>query len=114
MIKYSEIPTQILDKSEASVTLNTGDISSYTASTALISNFLLKFVTAGAMDHIWSLLNNIQVAQMLRLTDVKSPGNVNLFTELFNELSSVEIIDIEGLMAREMYISEIDTFSLNF
>ena len=50
------------------------------------------------MDQIWSLFNSLQIAQLLRLFNIKSPGNVNDFTEKFNDIASMGLINTEELV----------------
>ena len=59
------------------------------------SNFILNILVAGPMDQIWSLMNNLQVVMFVRLFNVKSPGNVNSFTDFFDEITSVKLFDTQ-------------------
>lgn len=50
------------------------------------------------------------------LFKVKSPGNVNSFTDFFAEIAKIDIIDTKKLteLADQIYLPELDSFSLNF
>ena len=66
------------------------------------------------MDKLWSILNSLQVVQLIRLFDVLTPGNINSFTNFFEKITSVQLIDTEEYFNDLVYTPEFDSLSLNF
>ena len=80
----------------------------------MLGNFLINMIFAGPLDQIWSIMNSLQVVMFIRLFNIKSPGNVNNFTEYFDETTSVQLFDTEEFINSLMYVPEMDPFALNF
>ena len=77
-------------------------------------NFILNMLIAGRMDKLCSIMNSLQVVQYIRLFKVKTPGNVNSFTDFFDGITSVEVYDTSDWYNEWMYIPEQEPISLNF
>ena len=45
---------------------------------------------------------------------MRTPGNVNAFNSYFEEVTSVQIYDMEDAILTMIYVPEQDPFSLNF
>ena len=101
-------------KEEAEAVESTGTASGDSTKAILGGNFILSVLIAGPLDQIWSLMNSLQVVMFVRLFNIKSPGNVNGFTDYFDEITSVKILDAEALLEDGFYVPEMDAFALNF
>lgn len=54
------------------------------------------------------------MVQLIRLFDVMTPGNLNAFTNFFEKVTSVQLIDTEEYFNDLVYTPEFDPLSLNF
>ena len=77
-------------------------------------SFVLNIVLASKMDKVWSILNSLQIVELIRLFDIMTPGNINAFTQFFEMITSVKLFDSEELLSDWTYIPEMDPQSLNF
>ena len=66
------------------------------------------------MDELWSILNSLQVMENIKLFDVRTPGNVNAFNNVFERFTSVEIIDSQEMIVQNIYMPDLPPESLNF
>ena len=64
----------------------------------MLGNFLVNVIFSGPLDQIWSIMNSLQVVMFIKLFKIKSPGNVNDFTDFFDETTSVQLFDTEGFI----------------
>ena len=80
----------------------------------MILNFFVSLVLGSGMTQIWSILNGLQVIQLLPLFQVKPPGNIHAFKAFFAEIVSVEVLDAMEMIRELVYIPEQIPFSLNF
>ena len=77
-------------------------------------NFIVNLLISSRMDKLWSIMNSLQVVQYIRLFQVKTPGNVNAFTDFFDTITTVEVYDMSEVYDELMYIPEQEPLSLNF
>ena len=80
----------------------------------MILNFFVSLVLGSGMAQIWSILNGLQVVQLLPMFHVKPPGNIHAFKAFFAEIVSVEVLDAMEMIRELVYIPEQIPFSLNF
>ena len=80
----------------------------------MIFNFIVSLLLGNAMAQIWSLLNGLQVIQLLPLFNVRPPGNIHAFKAYFEAITSVEVYDASEMIRENVYIPEQIPFSLNF
>lgn len=73
------------------------------------SNTLFK---GGSYELVWSLLESLQVIQLIKLFNSRTPGNVGAFMAKLEGIARGQIMPqfIEGMF----YVPESDPFSLNF
>ena len=77
-------------------------------------SFVLNIVLASKMDKVWSILNSLQIVELIRLFDIMTPGNINAFTQFFEKITSVQLIDTQEYVNDLVYMPEFDPLSLNF
>ena len=83
--------------------------------TALGSNLIISIFIGGSLNHIWSLLNVLQITQKIRLFDIKAPGIVSSFTSFLDVITSLELIDYEEVLDFSVFqVPETDPFTINF
>ena len=63
---------------------------------------------------VWSMIEGLQVVNHMSLFSVKSPGNVNLFSNFFKNLCSFSFVDTDRLTEQILYFPEMDALSVNF
>ena len=78
------------------------------------SNLVLNLVISGATNQVWSLLESLQQAQFIRLFKVKTPGNVVYFSNTFQDVTSMKLVDTEQILNQMTYIPEQEPLSSNF
>ena len=99
---------------EAQVVEGSGGAAGDSTTAIMSSNFILNVLIGGPMDQIWSLMNNLQVVMFVRLFNIKSPGNVNSFTDFFDEITSIKLFDTQEFVNKLYYVPEYDSFAVNF
>ena len=66
------------------------------ATTSSIStNFFVNFMVVGSLNQVWSLLNNMQIVQYIRLFNAKTPGNLNAFADFLDGVTNFDIFYFE-------------------
>jgi len=58
------------------------------------------------MEKLWDLLNSLQVVELQKLFDARSPGNVGEFTDFFDDITSVKLIESEPFVRNYYYMPE--------
>ena len=114
VIKFAKIPAQMKDAEEAEKVDTMATASSDTVASTIGSNYFLNFLFFGSMSQVWSLANSMQVVQYNTLFDLKTPGNVQAFMDVFSEITSLKLLDFAEFVESSFYIPEQDSFSLNF
>ena len=79
----------------------------------LALNFLLNTICrGGSYELVWSLLESLQVIQLIKLFNVRTPGNVGAFSAEFEWIARGQLVPrfIQNLFETP----EQDAFSLNF
>jgi len=66
------------------------------------------------MDQVWSLLNSLQIAQVVRLFDARTSGNVNQFTEFFDLATNLEVVEYGEILEEIVYVPEQEPHTLAF
>jgi len=113
VLKITKIPKQMLSESEVETVNTSGSTGSEVVKDSFALNFVTQLFLSGSMEELWGMLENLQVIQNLRLTSVRTPGNVNAFTAFFEMFASVEIFDSEDLFRENLYMPEKEPESLN-
>ena len=66
------------------------------------------------MQDLWSILNSLQVTQLVSLFKVRTPGNLNAFNTHFGDATSVKVFDFDTFILHNIYTPEMIPVSLNF
>ena len=103
----------MLSESEASSVYTTGDTGNGIFEGSFITNFVTSLFIAGSMDELWSIMNSLQVLEQIRLQNVSLPGNVSAFTAFFDDLTNLEVFDMEDEFRSNIYLPEKEPESLN-
>ena len=114
VVKYIEVPHQMKDETEAETVDGTGGGAGSSTDGALGGNFIVNVLLAGSLDQVWSLINSLQIAQIVRLFNVMTPGNVNDFTEFFDMATNLQIIEYGEILEEYVYVPEQEPKSLAF
>ena len=80
----------------------------------MVGNVLVATLISGAMTQVYSLLNSMQVSENIKLFNVKTPGNVSMFTDFFDDLTSIRPFDPAEHLESFIYFPEQDPYSINF
>ena len=102
------------DEQEVEAVDQTGEATDSSCKSVMGSNFILNVLIAKAVDQVWSLFESLQQAQFIRLFKVNTPGNVIYFSNIFQDITSLEIYDTEELLNEMTYIPEQEPLSVNF
>ena len=114
IVKFIEIPAQIASEEEAATVDTTGEATGDSTTAIMASNFIMNGLLSGAMDQIWSVMNNLQITANIKLFKAKSPGNLNFFLEFFETVTQAKLMDTEELVTEYMYVPESESISINF
>ena len=80
IVKFIEIPSQMASEEEAETVNTTGEVAGDSTTAIMGGNFIVNIIlSSGALDQIWSFMNNMQITQNIKLFKAKSPGNLNFF-----------------------------------
>ena len=66
------------------------------------------------MDQLWSILNGLQVVELVLLFKIKQPGNVSTFIDFFSIMTDMEVVDAEKILNNVAYLPESDPVAPNF
>ena len=55
------------------------------------------------MDDLWSILNSLQVTQLVPLFNVRTPGNLNAFNTYLEDASSVTVLNFDTFILQNIY-----------
>ena len=55
------------------------------------------------MDDLWSILNSLQVTQLVSLFNVRTPGNLNAFNTYLQDASSVTVLNFDTFILQNIY-----------
>ena len=58
------------------------------------------------MEKIWSILNSLQIVELIGLFNIKQPGNMSSFSNFFAVITDIQITDSESLLNEYVYIPE--------
>ena len=114
VVKYSPIPTQIASLEQAEKINDSGSAASSSSKASISSNFIVNILMAGSLNQVWAVIEGLQVVCHMSLFKLKSPGNVNAFSEFFDEIATLDFFDTSDLTNEVFYIPEMDAISLNF
>ena len=112
LLKSIKIPTQIETDAEAERISIISYYIFHLTKIVLAVNFVLNALTGGSLELIWSLVESLQIIQVIRLCNSRSPGNVNAFTKYFEEIARGKIFP--RFLDQVVYIPELEPFMLNF
>ena len=112
IVKFVQIPAQMGDETEIENVENTGSLNADAVKTLILGSLVLNLFIGGPLDKIWGLFESLQIVHLIRLFDTRTPGNVNIFTFFFEEITGQKFVD--NWLTKYFYIPEQEPFSLNF
>lgn len=108
------MPSQIGTEQEANNVEAANEATKSSTAGVLTSSFFLNVLISGSMDQIWSILNSLQIVELVGLFNIKQPGNMSAFSTFFGHITSVKLIDTAALLSENVYVPEQDPHTLNF
>ena len=91
---------------------NSGGLDSTVVASMILGSLILSFFLGGPLERVWSLYESLQIVQLIRLFDTRTPGNVSSFTQFFEDITGAKFA--ETWLTENFYIPEQTPFSLNF
>ena len=101
-----QIPTQIASEEEAKNVDSASTGATSSTSSAMGSNFIINILLAGSLTQIWSILNSLQIVELVGLFHIKMPGNISAFTDFFEVITDIKIYDSEPTVNENFYLPE--------
>ena len=114
VVKYLQIPRQMKDEEEQKAVDAISAFSSDGTSSVMTIQFFLMILLSSGMTRLYDLLNELQVVELHRLFFAASPGNLNQFTDYFDSITSIQLIDTQSLVEQNIYMPEMTPLTLNF
>ena len=111
---YRQIPTQMLTETEAEEVEDAGTASEDIFVGAMSARFFFSLIFSAYMGDLWSILNSLQVTQLVSLFNVRTPGNLNAFNTYMERVSSIKVFDFDTFILQNIYTPEMIPESLNF
>ena len=113
-MKYIQIPRQFPSQDEVEKVENQGKTSLESSKSSLVANLVTNVLLQGSLNKIWNMINGLQLIEHMKFFKIKSPGNVNLYTGFFAQISNFDIIETDEITDLLGYVPEMDAISLNF
>ena len=114
LVKYVPIPTQVASVAEAEKIQSQGESADSAIKSSASGNIAINLMLSGSLNMVWSMIEGLQVVNHMPLFSVKSPGNVNFFSNFFQNLSSFSFVDTNELTEQMMYFPEMDALTVNY
>ena len=76
-------------------------------------NFLLNLAMVAALQHLWSMLNGLQISTHMQLFNLKFPANAGFLLNFLVNVATFDIMPIEGIWFF-FDLPERGAFSLSF
>ena len=80
----------------------------------MVSFFCFSLLFGEELEQLWRALNVFQITQNSKLFGTKTPGNFNSFVKYSKQVTDLELFDISQDIQDQIYIPEVESFSLNF
>ena len=81
-------------------------------------NFIANLIFAASLNHLWAMINGLQLATHMQLFNLKFPANASFLVRFLVNVATFDLIPIEVLWYffdfPEIFIFETGSFSLNF
>ena len=60
-------------------------------------NFLVNLLLLAALNHLWSMLNGLQLTTHMQLFNIKFPANAGFLLNFLVNVATFDIMPIEGI-----------------
>ena len=88
----------MIPSEEEAVALEQSGDSSETASLSIMGgNFIMNFLLAAALNHLWSLLNGLQVSTHMQMFNLKFPANASFLLNFLISVATFDVLPIEAI-----------------
>ena len=108
-----EIPRQIPSQEEADALEESGETAEGTSSITMGSNFILNLILAASLNHLWSMINGIQLTTHMQIFNLKFPANASFLLRFLVDVATFDLIPISAIWYF-FDLPETGSYSLNF
>ena len=63
----------------------------------MAGNLLLNLLLVAALNHLWSMLNGLQLTTHMQLFNLKFPANASFFLEFIINVATFDVLPIEAI-----------------
>ena len=93
------IPPQVEPGLLADVLEVAGDFLQISSFGLLAGNAILNMILKGSLQHVWSLINTLQVIIFAPLINIQFPGNAFMFFEKMFQVAIFEVLPSKQLLS---------------
>jgi len=113
---YAEkaIPRQLGSEASARLTGFASQAVGVVAQIALASNLLLNWVLSFSLNHLWGMVNSLQIVIHFPLTSVYYPANASLFFSYFNVVATFDVLPTDSINDYVLTFTETPAIGENF
>ena len=58
-------------------------------------NFLMNLIMVASLNHLWSMLNGLQISTHMQLFNLKFPANAGFFLNFLVNIATFDVMPIE-------------------
>jgi len=90
-----EVPRQIPSEEEAVAIEETGEASESSCLAVMGGNMVVNFILAASLNHLWSMINGLQIPTHMQLFSLKFPANASFLVRFLVSVATFDILPIE-------------------
>ena len=90
-----EVPRQIPSEEDAVAIEATGQTSETGCFAVMGSNLVVNFILAASLNHLWSMINGLQLSTHMQLFSLKFPANAGFLVRFLVSVATFDLLPIE-------------------
>lgn len=93
----AKLPLQIPSEEEAVTLEKAGESAEDTSMSVMGGNFLVNLLLVASLNHLWSMINGLQLSTHMSVFNLKFPANAQFFVRFLVDVSTWDIIPVEAI-----------------